>query len=62
MAWYWVALIGGLLSPLVVMPRDVLRGFMDGGLAGGLGAWSGIAVITLPITFVLMWIGVTLLF
>lgn len=56
MAWYWAAIIAGLLAPLVIMPRAVIAGF-QGGLQTGFGTWFGIATFTAPIALLGFWIG-----
>lgn len=55
MAWYWFALLAGLVLPWVVMPRTILVGF-GSGVQTGLGAWAGMCIVTLPVMFVIMYL------
>lgn len=55
MAWYWVAIIGGVLVPWIVKPKMLLAAF-GRGIRAGLGAWSGFCVGTILLMLLIMWI------
>jgi len=56
MAWYWFALLAGIAVPWLIMGRSILIGFQERGIQGGLGVWSGMCVLTVPIMFLIMWV------
>lgn len=60
MAWYWVALLVGVVAPWLFM-APAIRGGFSAGIMPGLGAWLGAAVLTVPAVFVLAWAGQALL-
>jgi hypothetical protein len=55
MKWYWYALLTGLMMPWLVMGK-IIRASFHGGPQTGFGTWAGIATLTVPIMFVIMWI------
>jgi hypothetical protein len=42
--------------PWLVMGRVILVEFQAGGIRSGLGIWLAICVVTIPVTFLIMWI------
>jgi hypothetical protein len=56
MQWYWFALLAGVALPWVIMGKSILIGFKEKGIQGGLGAWSGICWLTIPLMLLIMWI------
>jgi hypothetical protein len=57
MAWYWLALVLGVIAPWLVMGGHIRMAFREGGLQTGLGTWFGISLITVPMVFLIMWLG-----
>ena len=55
MAWYWIALILGLITPWIVSPGKLRVAFQEG-MTTGLGAWFGLSLITIPGIFLIMWL------
>jgi hypothetical protein len=51
LAWYWYAVIGGLVIPWVAAYRDVRNAF-DDGFKSGLGVWLGVSAFTVPAVLV----------
>jgi len=63
LAWYWNAVILGLLIPWVTMYRD-MRGNFDQGITFGLGVWLGVSAVAMsaimvlhfPLSFLIRWV------
>jgi len=56
LAWYWYAVIAGLLLPWVTMYRD-LRDHFDDGLKQGLGVYLGVSAFTVSALLLLSFLG-----
>lgn len=57
MEWYSIAFIVGLLMPFISAFGKIRAGFSEGGLLAGLWTWFRLTLMTLPIAFIIMWIG-----
>ena len=55
MAWYWFALIVGIGTPWLVMPKTLILGFSRN-IRTGLTAWLGPAALTTPLMLITMWV------
>ena len=57
MEWYWIALIVSVIAPFAVMGGQIRIAFEEGGLISGLGMWFGVALLTTPVVFLIIWAG-----
>jgi len=61
MAWFWIAIAAGLVIPWLILPRAIWARFEDGGIRSGLTIWLGTSAVTVPVTFLLVWVVYTFL-
>ncbi len=54
MAWYWLALILGIIAPWLVLTRDLVSTFRDDGLQAGLATWIAFGLVTVPVMFIIV--------
>ena len=57
MAWYWLALILGLLAPWTILGWDIITDFREGGAKKGFETWFCISTFTLPAALIIMGLG-----
>ena len=56
MAWFWIAIVIGFLVPWAVLPRTIRTRFAEDGPRAGLMLWLATSAVTVPITFVIVWL------
>lgn len=56
MSWVWYAIGTGLLSPSAVLPGYVTKVYREQGIVPAMGAWTGVAVLTIPLTVLAFWL------
>ena len=56
MAWYWIALVLGVIAPWIIMGSSLVSTFRERGVTQGVGEWIGMSYVTVPFIMLISWV------